>query len=119
MKDQLNKLLNFIKFKKSSSMKNKNLGEIIQSTTDLDDETLSQISYKVSPIQCKIPMTSGLAELLKKSPKAKNSSPKSENSLFRLDETETKRNIKPEPTGISKRLSLTRKSKKVSWIYEP
>ena len=119
MKDQLIKLLNFIKFKKSSSMKNKNLGEIIQSTTDLDDKTLSQISYKVSPIQCKIPMTSGLAELLKKSPKIENSSPKCVNSLIRLDEKGTKLNIKSEPTGISKRLSLTRKTKKVNWIYEP
>ena len=127
MKDQLKKILNLIKFKKSSSMKNKKVRINIQSITDSEDKTFSPVSYKISPVQCKIPMTSGLAELLKKSPKSENNLPKSENSSTCSEETslnvrpELKKtlNIKPEPTGISRRLSQTRKTKKVNWIYEP
>ena len=119
MKEQFNKLLSFLKIKRSSAKKRKSFSITIKNVVDK---------------KCKIPMTIKLAGLVKSSSEKTSTlrslksilTIKSENALEEVESSsniEPKRcksfNIKPEPTGISNNLHCLRKTQNKNWIYEP
>ena len=141
MKEQFNKLLSFLKIKRSSVKKRKSFSKTIKNVVNKN---------------CKIPMTISLAGLMKSSSEKSNTltslksistikssenvlkevktssniKPKSNKSFDIKPESIEKRsniepkrsksfNIKPEPTGISIKLYFLRKTQNKNWIYEP